>query len=201
MDAYNAGRFQEAIDLLDEAYRLSPVPVVLYDLARAYEGLGNIEQAARYYRAFLAADPNADDRGAIEGRIATLEAQLRERERAQAAARAQRLASDRTPSVVPWVVTGVGGAVLVTGVVLGLLAQSKSAGENGASQVVARQDNADAKSFATGANVAFVVGGTLAVAGLVWVFLDRRASQKAALPPSTVVARWASTCGGLGIPF
>src|SRR5687768_16378204 len=44
-ESYRAGRFQEAIDLLSEAFRLDPKPVLLYNIARAYEGLGDTPRA------------------------------------------------------------------------------------------------------------------------------------------------------------
>src|SRR5262245_55119117 len=49
-ESYRAGRFQEAVDLLTEAYQLDPNPVLLYNLARAYEGLGDTPKAIESYR-------------------------------------------------------------------------------------------------------------------------------------------------------
>src|SRR5215212_10871269 len=77
-DRYRQGRFREAVELLQEAYRLSPEAVLLYNLGRAYEGLGDTAGALDAYTRYLAADPNAADRASIESRVATLKRQLDE---------------------------------------------------------------------------------------------------------------------------
>src|SRR3954464_13534377 len=56
--AYREGRFQDAIDLLLRARELKAEPVLLYDLGRAYEALGNPRAAADAYTQFLKEDPN-----------------------------------------------------------------------------------------------------------------------------------------------
>src|ERR1700722_10227754 len=70
--AYEAGHFQEAIDLLLHAYELKPKPVLLFNRARAYEGLGDQVKAIDAYEAYLKAEPTASDHGSIEQRLATL---------------------------------------------------------------------------------------------------------------------------------
>src|SRR4051794_1613167 len=52
---YRAGRFQEAIEHFQKAYELKPEPVLLYNVARAYEGLGELKRALEGYRAYLSA--------------------------------------------------------------------------------------------------------------------------------------------------
>src|SRR6187551_664805 len=42
-DAYRRGDFNEALTLLTEAYALERQPVLLYNKARAHEGLGNTD--------------------------------------------------------------------------------------------------------------------------------------------------------------
>ena len=73
--AYREGRFQDTIDLLLEARRVKAEPVLLYNLGRAYEAIGRPTDAADAYAQYLSEDPGAVDRGAIEGRIATLRSQ------------------------------------------------------------------------------------------------------------------------------
>ena len=75
-EAYRTGGFAEAARLLEEAYALHPLPVILYNLARAYESDGEYARAIQAYERYLADDPDASDRGAIERRIETLRAQV-----------------------------------------------------------------------------------------------------------------------------
>src|SRR5688572_14968776 len=53
VDAYRRGAFKEAIDLLNEAYALDAQPVLLYNLARAHEGLGDLDLAISTYEKYL----------------------------------------------------------------------------------------------------------------------------------------------------
>jgi tetratricopeptide (TPR) repeat protein len=207
-DAYLHGDFAGAIKLLDEAYALDPQPVLVYNMARAHEGLGHVDEAIALYERYLAEDPASTDRGAIEQRLATLREQREERGRlekekaALAASRAaQQAEKDRleeraremraTPpeeppkrSSVPYVVAGVGAAGLAAGTVFGLLALGKEdAGRSAVSLLDATEARDDGKTFATVANVSFIGGGALLAGGLLWWLLDRssaRASEPAA---------------------
>src|SRR4051812_6436550 len=137
--AYRDGRFQDAIDLLVEARRIKPEPVLLYNIGRAYEALGKPTEAADAYAAYLEEDPKAADRRAIEIRITTLRAQAGELDKARtmpppaepkplppepASSAPPPQASDSL-AVVPWVVTGAGVVGIGAGVVLGLVAESR----------------------------------------------------------------------------
>ncbi len=190
--SYQAGRFQEAVTLLKEAYAKKPVPVLLYNLGRAYEGLGDQDAALQAYTDYLAADPKAPDRGAIETRIATLKQQIDERERLKqereaAEAKAAQAPVERRAPVVPWIVAGVGGAGVVTGVVFGVLAVSKhNSATNDPVQASAAQEQSDAKTFATVANVAWVAGGVVAVTGIVWGILASRHPSTPSEKPASV---------------
>jgi len=92
---FREGRFREAIELLDEAYRLKPSAILRYNKARAYEGLGDESRAIVEYEAYLEMAPDARDRGAVERRLATLRAGIAERERLE---RERRLAAQRVRS-------------------------------------------------------------------------------------------------------
>ncbi|MFO0727353.1 MAG: hypothetical protein U1E65_26485 [Myxococcota bacterium] len=76
---YQSGHFQEAATLLEQAYALHPQPILLYNLARAKEGAGDYPGAIDAYRRYLAEAKEVRDRGAIEGRVLTLEKTVRER--------------------------------------------------------------------------------------------------------------------------
>jgi tetratricopeptide (TPR) repeat protein len=73
---YKRGDFEHAAALLREAYSLHPEPILLYNLARALEGLGDFDGAIESYERYLNAATEIADRGAIERRIATLRAKV-----------------------------------------------------------------------------------------------------------------------------
>src|SRR5678815_3855263 len=129
-DLYRQGKFDEAAKLLEKAYAIHPEPVLLYNLGRAYEGLGENQKAVDAYTRYLKDAPDAKDRGALEKRIETLKAQIEKdkkfAEREAEAAKPEDL-DQTTPEppkpvetrteasgagVWPWVVTGVGAATI-----------------------------------------------------------------------------------------
>jgi hypothetical protein len=205
-EAYLRGDFAQSIALLDEAYTLDPQPVLIYNLARAHEGLGHIDEAITQYERYLSKEPTSRDRGAIEQRIATLRNQrddraALEKERAAAVAR-ERAALDKQRaqpvtepppaephrrSPYPYVVAGAGAAGVVTGMVFGLLALSRedAAKEEGVqSKSIDLRDTG--KTFATVSNVSFVVGGVLLAAGVTWWVLDGPRSNRTGAAPVRV---------------
>ncbi len=73
---YKRGEFERAVELLRAAHALHAEPLLLYNLARALEGLGDLPGAIAQYERYLKDAVKIEDRGAIERRIATLQAQL-----------------------------------------------------------------------------------------------------------------------------
>ncbi len=179
---YQAGHFQAAIDLLLEAQRLAPDPVLHYNLARAYEGLGDLDNAIASYDAYVKADPSSKDRGAVEARLKTLEQQKAARdkpadrpvEERRAAPAEKAPAPKRTASPVPWVIAGIGALGLGVGGVLGGLSLGASSdAEDPETSGVDVEGSLDrARTLALGANITFGVGGALALAGTIWGIVD-----------------------------
>lgn len=93
-DAYDAGRFAEALAHFERAYTLSEHPKLLFNVARAADGDGQVERAIQAYESFLQAVPSADNREFVEARLTRLRAS-----RAAAAASGARPAP--TAAVVP----------------------------------------------------------------------------------------------------
>ncbi len=205
-EAYDGGRFQEAADLLLRAYALRNEPVLLFNLARAYEGMGDLRKAVDAYRGYLAGDPAASDRRSVEQRVATLERQLEERaslekQRDDARAKAERerrtadedarrrdaAESIQRPTVIPWVLAGVGVAGLAAGVVLGVLSRSHYLDASSEPYAdPARRKYGTAQAYATAANVAFVVGGAMTATGIAWEIVRVAAPGKSARPHAAV---------------
>jgi tetratricopeptide (TPR) repeat protein len=75
-EAYKARRYQEAIDRFLEADRLASSPAFAFNVAVAYEDLGDRARALHWFRAYLRRAPNAKDRADIERRISRLQGEL-----------------------------------------------------------------------------------------------------------------------------
>lgn len=178
---YRAGRFEEAARLLEKAHALTGAPVLLFNLAKAREGSGDLAGAIAAYEQYLREAENIPDRGAIEKRIETLREQVREWQELRAKAEAERLRAEqaakqrptRSASPFPWLVAGIGGAGLIVGGVLGALAKGKEA------DAIDEPIHADAaalageaEDFALGANICFGIGGGVLLAGATWGIVD-----------------------------
>lgn len=193
--AYKAGKFEEAVKLLQEAHTLYPEPILLYNLGRAQEGMGDIEGAIASYERYLEDGKQISDRGAIERRVETLKAQLanqdseaqrlaeeeaRRKQAEQARQRAeeerrraeqQRVEDARSPldKYGPWITISAGAALLGTGFIFGGIASSTH--DDAVAAPIQRdalelQDSAERS--ATIANVLFVVGGLTLAGGIGW---------------------------------
>ncbi|MBE2248290.1 MAG: hypothetical protein IAE78_02000 [Myxococcus sp.] len=66
---YSRGEYGAAIALFREADRLKVTPEVVYDLARSYEKLGDLEFTTLYDRLYLARAPDASDARDIASRV------------------------------------------------------------------------------------------------------------------------------------
>src|SRR5437764_976156 len=61
MSLIAAGQTERGIAELKQAYAIKPHPDVLYDIAKAYVDLGNIDEALGYFRQYVATDPEDKD--------------------------------------------------------------------------------------------------------------------------------------------
>ncbi len=77
--AYKEARYEEAIEGFSKAYAEDPKPILLYNIAQAYERLGDTANALRAYRDFLREGPSDEDREVIDKRIHNLEKRLQSR--------------------------------------------------------------------------------------------------------------------------
>lgn len=143
-ESFAEGRFEEAINNWEDAYELSPRPLIQFNLAEAYERVGRFKDALVALQTYK---PSAelDEIDRIDARIASLETRVSLQEREAAAAEAERLAREaqleaerrkadelerrvaeaesKPPSLVPpLVVTGTGVAMIGVGVGTGLAA-------------------------------------------------------------------------------
>jgi tetratricopeptide (TPR) repeat protein len=198
-ELYRQGDFQGAAALLEEAHATFPAPVLVYNLARAYEGMGEQHKAADAYERYLAAEPNAPDRGGIEHRVRTL------RRPTGAAAPPPKLEPPPEPrkaSPVPWVIAATGVAAVGVGVGIGLLARSRHDDallEQDALDAEALQ--VDAERLAFGANVSLIGGGVLAALGGAWGIFDISSGRSKELTPGKAAVRIGPTSVWLSVSF
>jgi tetratricopeptide (TPR) repeat protein len=78
--AYRAGvehfkkqQFADAIREFNKAYRLDPNPVLVFNMARAFEELKQYASAIEYYKRYLEMAPQAPDRAKVEDSLRALE--------------------------------------------------------------------------------------------------------------------------------
>lgn len=74
---YEEGEYESAIMAFKQGYDLSKLPAFLYNIANAYERLGDFEQAIAYLNQYRAL-ASADERETLERRIRAMEKRLAE---------------------------------------------------------------------------------------------------------------------------
>jgi tetratricopeptide (TPR) repeat protein len=70
---YEQASYADALKEFGEAFRISHRPALLYNIARCYEGMGQLDKAVENLQSYLQATPQADDREAIQSRIKNLQ--------------------------------------------------------------------------------------------------------------------------------
>jgi tetratricopeptide (TPR) repeat protein len=63
---YQVGLFDEALRLYEAAYKVHPVPALIFNIAQCQRQLKNYDKAAFLYRSFLRALPDAPNRAQVE---------------------------------------------------------------------------------------------------------------------------------------
>ena len=174
---YRAGRHREAAELLRVAYALHPEPIISYNLGRTLEALGDLPGAVGAYERYLATAGPVPDRAAVGARLEALRGRLAKLTPPASAPLVEGVPPRRRSPLrraAPYAVTGAGLATLAVGSVLAGVAWHRyqdSTKDPG--QVTASQKNAQAHDLALRANVTFAVGGAVALAGAVWLLIDR----------------------------
>lgn len=75
-DLYRAGRYSAAIAEFQAADKLKPSPALHYNMAQAWEKLGDLPAALAAYARYLQLDPKAPNREAVERTVRSLEAKV-----------------------------------------------------------------------------------------------------------------------------
>jgi tetratricopeptide (TPR) repeat protein len=77
--AYRAGKYYEAVAIFLDTQRIYPDTQLCFNVARAYENLGNGAAALRYYRDYLRQADRPSDGDEVRDRVRKLEQQLAQR--------------------------------------------------------------------------------------------------------------------------
>ncbi|MGK0359368.1 MAG: tetratricopeptide (TPR) repeat protein [Bradymonadia bacterium] len=203
--AFKAANYASALTQFERAYKLDPAPVLLYNIARCHEEMGNAKQATEGFGLYLARQPKSTDRADVERRIRVMEAILA-RQSAAAADPVRTappvLISIAEPDVswqMPWGLglTAAGALGLGMGIVFGISAQDNEQAHQtaqGDAQKSRRLDKAE--SDANAATISFVAGGVFFAAGaglLLWDLLGESATQMQVIPmPGGAAVGWST---------
>jgi len=147
--AYARGDYQAALEDFERAYRLSQRPALLFNIGLAAQRARHRERALEAFQQYLQLKPDADNRADVESRISELRellaAQQQPRNDEDTAAlpgggqgpsrtgggtgdRGERgpvdTGEDGGPGALPWILIAGGGAALVGGVALLVIAQA-----------------------------------------------------------------------------
>jgi hypothetical protein len=212
--AYGRGDYEQAIKLWDQSYAISQQPLILYNLANAWEKLGDFKKTRDNLGKWREAAP-PEERDMLDLRLKNLDARIeREEEAARKAAaeKAAREAQQRVPVVVApdrsWVpgavVAGVGAAAVIAGVTVDLVANGKRPtsslcmkASNGMTlcQTAAEGPIATSNRMAIAGDVTWIVGAAAVAAGVVLLVVRKKPARDMAAPPPA--AAWvAPTAGG-----
>lgn len=174
-ELYAEGRYEEAIERFERSYALSGRPALLFNLANAYERLGQYASAADALRRYLERANNAD-RATLEARLANLE----ERAGIQDHEDEEDDGEETTPietessgvSTAGWVMLGIGGALVAGGAVCAALTLDPRARidelcVNGVCPDDASGALSEDETFSLLADIGLFGGAAVAVTGLV----------------------------------
>ena len=75
---YGKKKYRDAIDELLAADALAPSPAFAFNVALAFEDMGDVASALRWYREYVRRAPAADDRREIDAKVKRLEERLRD---------------------------------------------------------------------------------------------------------------------------
>lgn len=194
--AFKAKQYAVALASFERAFKLDPVPILLYNIARCHEEMGNAQEAVTGFRLYLTRAPQAADRADVERRIRVMEAILKRQAVAAAppsAAPPSAASASVAPTSVaepaesgwqlPWGIglASAGGLGVAVGVVFGASARSNEDAHRAANDDATKSARwADAESDASIATASTIIGGVLLAGGLGLILWDVLAETPAA---------------------
>jgi len=193
--AFEVGQYDLALELMEESFKLSPKPNVIFNIGRVYEEAGRLEEALDQYANFIV-QPGMDlelrkfaagrlavlreilkqtetEAGAVVAPIPSTEVEVDEPEPPAAPPIDEDVKEPVQPRMRPvriagYVLLGVGGATLITGGIVGGIAYAAAYKAN--NEVIIEDENElrnDVRSLARATDGLFIAGGIVAAAGIV----------------------------------
>ncbi len=192
--AFEEGHFEAALHHFEASYELSGRPGLLYNIGQSHDRMRHDAEAIDAFERYLAADPEAENRPAVQARLEALRVALAEREagrqtvsspRPVEAAQVQvRDDARSTPLPIgPSVVIGTGALATITGGVLMWLGHrggnDVEHADAGASYGGLQNDLEHAERQWVAGQALLGAGVVAAGAGVLWLVLDRHEAQGA----------------------
>jgi tetratricopeptide (TPR) repeat protein len=171
---YNEGRYELAVQAFQRAYQLSGRPLLLFNLANAYERLGRYADALESLRGYAPSAP-PNEAAQVQARIASLEQRAAEFGQSPGEGGSSADESLLVPGIV---LTAAGGALGIGGIVMAVLALDAHAAAQAACAEVGGQTFCEAGArdavdnealYALLADLGMSIGGAAVLAGLVLI--------------------------------
>ena len=201
---YRAADYPGALSSFVKAYKLTPLPRMLFNIARCHEVMARRREAIKYYLLYLEKLPKAPNRDVVELRIVNLTMQENTASSQPGAANTKRgdapsipsalLVEAPRPTRLTWrstagvVCLSVGGASMITGVIFGAMAKSRAdefkvGVDDKAHYAYLKATDDDGKRFETLQIITLAAGGAIMAGGLALLMWDRLRGQESAKRP------------------
>ncbi len=198
-DAFRAGRYKEAIGAFEQAYAITPVANLLYNIALCYEKLNDLDNAHAYYKRFIVApDANADVRSTALARMDEID-QLRRNKAVDplqgggpggGGGEKKTPPKDNTWMNAGLITGGTGLALLGAGAVFGVLTISDTDDfDNSRDPVEKARAKDDATQKALVADVFYGLGAAALITGGIFIIMDLTQGQEEAPPEAGASVR------------
>ncbi|MBW2458714.1 MAG: tetratricopeptide repeat protein [Deltaproteobacteria bacterium] len=204
--AYRRGDYEEAILKWEQSYELSKEPLIFESIANAYERLGDPRRALEHLQKWREKAPRREHKSLdsrienLQSRITRLEEEERATEQEEEARRqeeADRLAQDHeerrqneqedtsaaggpsTMEILGYSLIGVGGAAVIAGVVMDIVAgttrpsEDEACTEQGGSLLcrdALRDDIETSNQLAIAGDITWIAGAAMAAGGVIVLF-------------------------------
>ena len=202
---YKTSDYGGALSNFVKAYKLAPLPTMLFNIARCHEVMGHRKDAIKYYLLYLEKLPKAKNTPLVEMRIVNLTMQVNIQKPAKSG---KGEATGRDAPSIPsallveqprsvkltWrstagvICLAVGGASMVTGVIFGAMAKSRAdefkiGVDQKAEYFFLKPIDDEGRQFETIQTATLVAGGVVLTTGLALLLWDRLATTASVEKP------------------